>query len=241
MSVKNCVKVTAVSKKIKRRKVINDFSMEVKEGEIVGLLGPNEAGKTTLMRIMLGLIKADEGSVLLDGNDRLFDIITPLTVGSMIEKPPLYPNLSGKKNIEIFSKYHEVVDTDYIHNLVEFFNMEDVIGKKVRSYSLGMKQRLGLIIALIGKPKLLILDEPTNGLDPEGIFLIRECLLKMNKEYGTTIIISSHSLFEMDKLCDRAIIINKGRFLKEVHIKQNENIDLENEYMNTIKRTEAYE
>jgi ABC-2 type transport system ATP-binding protein len=149
--------------------------------------------------------------------------------------------LSGKKNIEIFSKYHEVVDTDYIHNLVEFFNMEDVIGKKVRSYSLGMKQRLGLIIALIGKPKLLILDEPTNGLDPEGIFLIRECLLKMNKEYGTTIIISSHSLFEMDKLCDRAIIINKGRFLKEVHIKQNENIDLENEYMNTIKRTEAYE
>ena len=212
--------------------VVNKLNLEVKEGSIYGFLGPNGAGKTTTIRLLLGLLPASTGSIKLFGklvsNNRTK---TYLKIGSLIEQPSLYEHLSGWDNLEI-TRLNRHVEKKEILKVLDLVQLSSDSKRKVKAYSLGMKQRLGLALALLSEPELLILDEPVNGLDPAGIIDIRELLLKLNREKGTTIFLSSHMLSEIEKLVTHLGIIKKGKLifqgtLEELkQINDNENVIL---------------
>ena len=211
------ISVENLTKNYSKKIIIDSISLDVNEGEILGILGPNGAGKTTFLKILLGLVKEKLGNVKYCKRANLFEMSD---VGSVIEKPSLFLHLSARKNIEIFTNYIGSYDESYVNGLVVDFGLDNELDKKVGKYSLGMKQRLALIIALLNKPKLLLLDEPLNGLDPEGIVFLRNFLIKLNRENNTTIIISSHILSELDKLCHRALVIKKGKLLQEFNMQE---------------------
>ncbi len=202
------ISVRNIEKTINGKKILHDINFDVYEGEIVGLVGPNGAGKSTLLKIMTGLYNYEVGTIsyyqydLKDNFEEAMSI-----VGTLIEYPDLYCNLSGKKNLELFKTMFKNVDEETIKEIVNIVEMEKYLGKKFKTYSLGMKERLGIASALINKPKILILDEPTNGLDPIGVKKIMSILKNMK---DTTIIISSHMLSEIESLCDKIIFINNG-------------------------------
>ncbi len=193
--------------------VVNNLNLEVKKGSIYGFLGPNGAGKTTTIRLLLGLLPASTGSIKLFGepvsNNRTK---TYLQIGSLIEQPSLYEHLSGWDNLEI-TRLNRRVGKKEVLKVLDLVQLSGNSKRKVKAYSLGMKQRLGLALALLSEPELLILDEPVNGLDPAGIIDIRELLLKLNREKGTTIFLSSHMLSEIEKLVTHLGIIKKGRLI----------------------------
>lgn len=209
--MKKAIKVRNVSKEINGRKILDNINFDIYEGEIVGLVGPNGAGKSTLLKIMSGLYPNDEGLVEYYSIDLKHNYEKAMSlVGTLIESPDLYKNLSGFDNLELFKSMFKDVDEKRIKEIVEIVEMEKHLGKKFKTYSLGMKERLGIAASLINKPKILILDEPTNGLDPIGVKNVINLLKEMK---GTTILISSHLLSEIEQLCNRVIFINSGKIV----------------------------
>ncbi len=215
------IRVRNVSKSINGKKILHDISFDVYEGEIVALVGSNGAGKSTLLKVMCGLYKFDEGEIYYYDYNLKSDYEKAMSiVGTLIEEPSLYKNLSGSKNLKIFKSMFKGVSEETISEIVKIVEMEKYLGRKFKTYSLGMKERLAIATALINKPKILILDEPTNGLDMVGVKNIMSILKNMK---DTTIIISSHMLDEVDSIADKIIFINNGRI---VGIKNKENRSL---------------
>jgi len=196
-----------------KQTILDNIFLEVPCGSIYGFLGPNGAGKTTTLRLILGLLQKKNGSITVFGNDLFSNRINVLKrIGSLIEQPSLYLHLNGRQNLEIFRLSYNSRKSR-INEVLQIVGLSDVGNKKVKGYSLGMKQRLGIAIALLHDPELLILDEPVNGLDPNGIIEIRDLLKQLNNEYGKTIIISSHLLPEIEKTATHVAIIQKGKIL----------------------------
>ena len=214
--MQKAITVRNVSKSINARKILKNISFDIYEGEIVGLVGVNGAGKSTLLKVMTGLYTYDEGEIFYYNYNLKTDFEKAMSmVGTLIESPDLYKNLSGKANLELFKKMFKNIDEDTIREIVNIVEMEKYLGKKFKTYSLGMKERLGIANALINKPKILILDEPTNGLDPVGIKKIMDMFKSMK---DTTIIISSHMLNEIEGLCNKIIFINNGEIVNVKNI-----------------------
>lgn len=204
------LEVNDLKKKLGKREIIKGVTFSVEEGEIFGFLGPNGAGKTTTIRMLVGLINADSGSISICGHDLKKDTEEALReVGAVVENPELYKYLSGRENLMQIARIRGV-SKESVQETIKLVGLEDRIDDKVKKYSLGMKQRLGLAASLLSSPKLLILDEPTNGLDPSGILDFREVVKKAAKERGMAVFISSHILSEVQHLCDRVAFINHG-------------------------------
>jgi lantibiotic transport system ATP-binding protein len=198
-----------------RSKNINlkNINLKVERGSIYGFLGPNGAGKTTTIRLLLGLLRDRNNSIFLFGKNLLQNRIECLSnIGTLIEQPSLYEHLTGFDNLEITRQLRKI-PKEKIDDVLQIVRLSDAAHKKVKEYSLGMKQRLGIALALLAKPELLILDEPVNGLDPGGILEIRELLKAINKKYNTTIFLSSHLISEVEKIVTHVGIINMGEML----------------------------
>ena len=193
---------------------VDRVDMHVKKGDIYGFIGRNGAGKTTAMKLILGLLRANEGSVELFGKKDDLDA-SRSKIGSLIEAPGLYRNATAYENLKRFSILFGGTEQD-IKEILEFVGLANTGKKKVGAFSLGMKQRLGIAIALLGNPEIMILDEPVNGLDPAGIKEIRDTIIRLNKEKGVTFLISSHLLDELAKITTRYGIINEGKLVEEV-------------------------
>ena len=179
------IKVENLTKKIGRKTILDDFSFSIDEGKIVGIVGPNGAGKSTLIKTMLGLYHITSGNIYINGYSVKKDLENALKhIGCIIENPDVYNNLSGRKNIELYAELNDKKDNDFINKIISLVKLDNRIDDKVNTYSLGMKQRLGIACALVNKPKILILDEPTNGLDPFGIKELRELLKSINEQFG---------------------------------------------------------
>lgn len=205
--------VEHLKKRIGKRWIVQDVSFEVKAGEIFGFLGPNGAGKTTTIRMLVDLIRPTEGQVAICGFDVQKDPERALSlVGSIVENPEVYTYLTGWENLEQFARMMPGIDAARIQEVADLVGLDQRIHDKVQTYSLGMRQRLGIAQALLGRPKLLILDEPTNGLDPKGIKEMRSFIRLLAKE-GLAVFVSSHLLSEIQVLCDRVAIISRGRVL----------------------------
>lgn len=195
------------------KKAVDNVNMNIKKGEVYGFVGKNGAGKTTLIRLVLGLANPTSGSFEFFGGMNPNKVRAK--VGNLIESPALYPNMTGHQNLTVYSKMLGC-DESKIPELLTLVGLNDVGKKKARDYSLGMKQRLGIAISLIGDPEFLILDEPINGLDPSGIIEVRDLVLKLNQEYGKTVLISSHILGELSKLSTCYGIISNGNLVEEL-------------------------
>lgn len=196
---------------------LNQFDMEICKGDIYGFIGRNGAGKTTLMRILTGRAVQSGGDICLFGEsnpDKLY--LQRRRVGAIIEGPAFYPGMTAEDNLEVIRLQYGIKEKKCIKELLKTVGLEDTGTKKAKDFSLGMKQRLGIAMALIGKPELLVLDEPVNGLDPEGILQLRELIKKLNKEQGITILISSHILSELDQLATCYGFINKGKMQEQI-------------------------
>ncbi|MGG4400067.1 ABC transporter ATP-binding protein [Paenibacillus amylolyticus] len=205
--------VQNLKKRIGRKWIIKDVTFDVKPGEIFGFLGPNGAGKTTTIRMLVDLIKPTEGKIKVCGYDVNRDPERALKyVGSIVENPEVYTYLTGWENLEHFARMQPGVDNERIQEVVDIVRLDQRIHDKVRTYSLGMRQRLGIAQALLGRPRLLILDEPTNGLDPKGIKELRVFIKQLASE-GMAVFVSSHLLSEIQLLCDRVAIISAGHVL----------------------------
>ncbi|WP_051775442.1 ABC transporter ATP-binding protein [Paenibacillus tyrfis] len=208
------VQIRGLTKTIRGKAIVNRLDLEVRAGEIFGLLGPNGAGKTTTIRMIVGLIGMSGGEVLIDGLSvkRHFEDAMK-RVGAIVENPEMYKYLSGYHNLLHFARMHEGVTKARIDEVVELVGLKERIRDKVRTYSLGMRQRLGVAQALLHRPKVLILDEPTNGLDPAGIRELRDYLRQLARTEELAIIVSSHLLSEMELMCDRVAIIRQGELI----------------------------
>lgn len=208
------LKIEKLKKVIGKRTIVSDISIELKKGEIFGFLGPNGAGKSTTIKMIVGLSKITEGSIYVGGCSVKEDFKGAMrNIGCIVENPDMYKYMSGLDNLKIFAKIYDDVDEARINEVIKIVDLKRAIKDKVKTYSLGMKQRLGIAQALLHSPKLLILDEPTNGLDPSGIKDMRELLRKLSSETGLTVLVSSHILGEMQQMCDRIGIINKGKII----------------------------
>lgn len=211
--VRYVVETEQLTKIYGKKTVLDHVSMHVAEGDIYGFIGKNGAGKTTLMKLLLGMSQPNEGSMKLFGTTKLN--LARRHVGALIEEPALYKTSTAKENMKRFAILAGA-DVDQIDELLQLVGLADVGKKKVGKFSLGMKQRLGIAIAMLGRPDLLILDEPINGLDPEGIKEVRDLLLRLNREQGVTILVSSHLLDELAKITTRYGIINQGHLVEEI-------------------------
>ncbi len=220
------------------KKDIENLNLRVPKASIYGFLGPNGAGKTTTIRLLLGLLRNHSGKVRLFGKSFTNNRINILNkVGALIENPSLYGHLTAIENLIIASNYRRNISKNRITETLDIVKLTHSKNKKVKEFSLGMKQRLGLAIALLGNPELLILDEPTNGLDPKGIIEIRQLIKELNSQYGTTVFISSHLLSEIERTCTHVGIIKNGKMLFQNKVEvlkrtQSENLELEIETNN---------
>ena len=211
------LKTNKLTKVYGRRKVVDGVSMTINKGDIYGFIGKNGAGKTTFMRTVLSLTSISSGEVELFGGKRIEEVGNK--IGSLIEAPGLYKNAPAYENLKRFSILYGA-DESKINDILRFVNLDKTGKKKAKDFSLGMRQRLGIAIALLGDPDFLVLDEPINGLDPAGIKEIRDVILKLNKELGITFLISSHLLDELAKVVTKYGIINNGVLLEEVSAKE---------------------
>ena len=204
--------VNNLSKKFKNFTAVDNISFQLHSGEILGFLGPNGAGKTTTIKMITGLVKSNSGSITINGYDINKDFEDAMSnVGAIVETPHLYENMTGYENIKFFSNLCKNATKEHIEECTKLSGLKNRLNDKVKNYSLGMKQRLGLTIALLNNPKLLILDEPTNGLDPIGIKVLREFLKDLAHNKNLSILVSSHILTEMELLCDKVLIITNGK------------------------------
>ena len=215
------LKTYNITKKYGNQVAVNNVNMTIRKGEIYGFIGQNGAGKTTLIRLITGLIHKSGGEIELLGANEENELNKARTmVGSLIESPSLYTNMTARENLEVSRLVRNIPGKKCIDEVLELVGLKDVEKKKVKNFSLGMRQRLGIANALMGNPKLLILDEPINGLDPMGIVEIRELLKKINKEKDMTILISSHILSELSELATTYGIISNGKLIEEITAKQ---------------------
>jgi ABC-2 type transport system ATP-binding protein len=212
---KTTLSVKNLKKTIGKKEIIKGISFDLMEGEVFGFLGPNGAGKTTTIRMLVGLIKPTSGSVEIGGyniENHFFEAMKNL--GCIVENPELYPYLSGWDNLLHFVRMLNDVGEERITEVTQLVGLTDRIHDKVKTYSLGMRQRLGIAQALLGRPKVLILDEPTNGLDPAGIREMRQFIRFLAESEGLSVLVSSHLLSEIQLLCDRVAIISKGKVIR---------------------------
>ncbi|GGL49862.1 ABC transporter ATP-binding protein [Sporolactobacillus putidus] len=211
---KPAVKLEHVTKKFGSKTVIDDLSFEIYGGEVFGFLGPNGAGKTTTIRMVVGLMRMTKGNIFIQGHSVKSEFKQALRqVGAIVENPEMYKFLTGYQNLIHYARMIPGIDKKRIDEVVELVDLKERINEKVKRYSLGMRQRLGLAQALLHRPSVLILDEPTNGLDPQGIRDLRNYLHDLTRKEGVAVIVSSHLLSEMQLMCDRIGIIQKGKLL----------------------------
>lgn len=208
------ISLNHVTKKIGRATIIDDLTFDVPQGEIFGFLGPNGAGKTTTIRMIVGLMSITKGQILIKGKNIKTEFEQAIRhVGAIVESPEMYKYLSGYRNLVHYARMVPGVTKERIDEVVSLVKLENRIHDKVKKYSLGMRQRLGVAQALLHRPSLLILDEPTNGLDPAGIRELRDYLRQITRTEGITVIVSSHLLSEMELMCDRVAILQQGKLV----------------------------
>lgn len=208
------LKISGLNKTLGKRQILHDIAFEAYAGEVFGFLGPNGAGKTTTIKIAVGLLSLDEGDIEVGGYDIKKNFEKALAgIGGIVENPEMYKYLSGKENLRQYARMREGVTEERIDEVVALVGLSNRINEKVSKYSLGMRQRLGVAQAILHHPKVLILDEPTNGLDPAGIKELRDILKKLAHEEGICVLVSSHLMAEMELMCDRVGIIANGKML----------------------------
>ncbi|MDN5341433.1 MAG: lantibiotic transport system ATP-binding protein [Oceanotoga sp.] len=229
---KYILKTNNLCKSFKKQKIVKNISISVKENTIYGLLGPNGAGKSTFLKMLTGILNPTSGEIIF--NDKKWSREDLKNIGSLIENPPLYENLTAKENLKVRTTLLNISEKR-INEVLEIVKLKNTEKKKASQFSMGMKQRLGIALALLNKPKLLILDEPTNGLDPLGIQELRD-LIKTFPSKGITVIISSHILTEIEQIAQYIGIINNGQLKYDKKINPDEN--LEKIFMNVIKNSE---
>lgn len=206
------VECFCLTKRYGRRAVLDDVSLEINDGGVTGLIGPNGAGKSTLIKLITGLIWPTEGFVLVDGFDAHREHTKAMRrIGAVIEWPAFIPDLSARANLDIFSGGHGRAYREKRAEILRFMELESVLDRKVGSFSTGMRQRLGITLALLPDSEFIILDEPTNGLDPAGIVEIRQIIREYNRQFGVSVMVSSHLLSEVEQICDHLILIDGGR------------------------------
>ena len=217
------LRVRQLTKRFGKRVAVDNLDLDVRAGEIMGFLGPNGAGKTTTIKMIMGFLFEDEGTIIINGYNLREDYEKAMgQVGGIVENPEMYTNLSGRQNLELYANLHGIKDKAEIDRVIETVQMENRMDEKVKRYSLGMKQRVGLALALVHKPRVLILDEPTNGLDPAGIRHLRDILKHLAHTEGVAVLVSSHQLSEMELLCDRVTVIDQGRLIVVRNLKEDE-------------------
>ena len=231
------LKCENLCKSFGKRQILNNVSLEVNQGDILGFIGPNGAGKTTTIKLILGLQSIDSGTVKINGYDIQKEFEKAIEkVGTIVENPDLYMYLSGYDNLKLISNMYKNIDKKRIDEVVKLVKLEQRINDKVSKYSLGMRQRLGIAQALLHKPNLLILDEPTNGLDPEGIKELRELIKDLAEKENMAIVISSHNLSELESFCNKVTIIKNGKIVETSTI--NEVKKVEHSYIIEIDNLE---
>ena len=236
-----------------KKTILKDVSLEVNEGDILGFIGPNGAGKTTTIKLILGLQSITKGNVSINGYDIEKNFTNAIKrVGAIVENPDMYMYLTGYQNLKLVANLYKDISEDRINEVVKLVKLENRIKDKVSKYSLGMRQRLGIAQAILHKPNLLILDEPTNGLDPEGIKEMRELLVDLASKEKMGILISSHNLAELDNFCNKVCIIKNGKIIetseiskikqeasKEVKIFEVNNVNLAEEVIGKIEKIDT--
>lgn len=211
------IETTDLTKSYKGKNVVDHVNLHVKKGEIYGFVGPNGAGKSTVMKMLLNLIQPDSGKVYVFGqkmDNKSYECLK--RIGSIIENPYFYEKMTARQNLELHCEYMGYHNKERIDEVLQLVNLQNVESKSIVHYSLGMKQRLAIARAILAKPELLILDEPINALDPEGIKEMRSLFLRLHQNFDTTIFISSHILSEVEQIADKIGVISGGRLLKEV-------------------------
>ncbi|WAG43858.1 ABC transporter ATP-binding protein (plasmid) [Clostridium estertheticum] len=232
--MKNIVQIKNVTKKIGKKVIIDDLTFDVRSGEVFGFLGPNGAGKTTTIKMLLGLMSITKGEMYIDGLNVNKDFEKAIAkVGGIIENPDLYKYLTGYQNLIHYFRMYPDLKRERIDEVIKIVGLEKTIHNKIKTYSLGMRQRLGIAQALLNSPKLLVLDEPTNGLDPAGIHELRSHLRTLAREENVAVMVSSHLLSEMELMCDRIGILQNGKLVKIQDMKEM----LEDELDSTIALT----
>lgn len=236
INMKKLLECQDLCKSFGKKQILKNVSFELDESDILAFIGPNGSGKTTTIKLILGLQGIDKGSVNINGYDIKKDFVKAIEkVGAIVENPDTYMYLSGWDNLKLTANMYKNISDEAIKDIVKLVDLETRIHDKVSKYSLGMRQRLGIARALINKPNILILDEPTNGLDPEGIKDLRNLLKKLAKE-GMGILISSHNLAELESFCNKVLIIDNGTIIETSEVKEFKNND--NKYVFTISSTE---
>lgn len=220
------MKIIDLHKKIGRSHIIKNLDFDIRPGEVFGFIGPNGAGKTTTIRMMVGLLSITKGDVVIQGHSIKKDYTKAIgEVGAIVENPEMYPFMTGLQNLKHFARMSDGVTNERIKEVIDLVGLEKAIKTKVNKYSLGMRQRLGIAQALLHSPSVLILDEPTNGLDPTGIREIRRYIRRLAVEDNVSVIVSSHLLSEIELMCDRIGIIQNGELIaiKDLHEKAETN------------------
>lgn len=226
------LKCENLHKKIGKKEILKGVSLKVEKGDILGFIGPNGAGKTTTIKLILGLQSITEGTVKINGYDIEKQFTKAISsVGAIVENPDLYMYLTGYENLKLIANLYPNVDKKRIDEVVRQVGLEKRIYDKVSKYSLGMRQRLGVAQAILHRPNLLILDEPTNGLDPEGIKSMRELLVKLAKEENMGVLISSHNLSELESFCNKVCIIKNGKMVETSDIEEAKAIEKNKAYI----------
>lgn len=231
-----------VSKRIKNKEIIKDVSFQIKQGEVFGFVGPNGAGKTTTIRMMVGLMKMTEGDIRIVGKSIQTDYSEAIReVGAIVENPEMYPFLTGRKNLEQFARMIPGISKERIEEVARLVGLEKVINDRAGGYSLGMRQRLGIAQALLHKPSILILDEPTNGLDPSGMKEIRQYIRTLAEKEKVSVIVSSHLLSEIELMCDRIGVIKNGALIAIEDVEKNRKLQDSDisEYIISVSNAQA--
>lgn len=242
------LRVDNISKSIKRKNIIKNINFEIKEGDICGFVGPNGAGKTTLIRIVTGLIKPTKGAIYINNYDvNIKRKEALLSLGAIVEAPIFFEYLTGEQallNLSLLNlDYTKKQREEIVKESLKIVGLYERRNEKISTYSLGMKQRLGIAQSLLNNPKIIILDEPANGLDPMGMIELRELILKLNKDKNITFFISSHLLDELQKICDKLVIIKEGSLIwygdtKDL-IDDNKSNNLEEIFVNLMKENKT--
>lgn len=239
---KNILVCKNLCKKIGKKQILKNVSLELKQGDILGFIGPNGAGKTTTIKLILGLQKITDGSVEINGYDVTKQFEKAIEkVGTIVENPDLYMYMTGLDNLKLIANLYKNVDNNRIYEVIKLVGLENRINDKVSKYSLGMRQRLGIAQAILHKPNLLILDEPTNGLDPEGIKQLRDLLKKLAKKENMGILISSHNLLELESFCTKIAIIQNGEMVESSSLEEAKKVDGNSIYKFELDTTQNIE
>ena len=238
MERKKVLECCDLYKKFGKKEILKGISLEANEGDILGFIGPNGAGKTTTIKLILGLQSITRGSVKINGFDIQKDFTKAIQkVGTIVENPDLYMYMSGYENLKMISNLYSGITKERIDEVIKFVGLENRIKDKVSKYSLGMRQRLGIAQAILHKPNLLVLDEPTNGLDPEGIKQIKDLIVKLAKEENMAVLISSHNLLELESFCTKVTIIKNGEIVETSTIEEAKKVNKDSIYHLVVDKT----